>query len=635
VITADTRTTDSPAPGYSAGTGGRIVHPGDFLVPLSLILWGYGLSQTQVPSFQQYGLLSSLPLVFYAGIAVLAVSAVLELRHRDFCSWRLAVHAVVLVVMLYATAPLVYPEGRYAWLYKTIGVVQYINYHGRLDDSVDIYQNWPGFFSLASWFGKVGGYSNPVDYAKWAQLAFELAALPLLYLIYEGLGLPGRQRWMALLLYSGSNWIAQDYYSPQGLGVVLSLGIMALAMRWLYRERRGKPDVGPVKGHRTWTFPADLPLSRSIAVCAVILVIFFVLSMTHQLSPYMVAIQLGALAAARLLRPRWLPVAMMAIAVGYLLPRYGFVNSHFGLLRSLGSFFSNVKSPSLAAVSTAPSERLIAHCAEALSLGMWALSLAGAWRRWRARQPVLGLTLLAFSPVLLLAIQAYGNEGILRVYLFSLPWAAALATYALIPRSRLSPAPAGAHRTRRPQRGPAADGRWWSVRVLAALLIVLGLFLPAFFGDDAYNVMSVTEVTSVTSFLEQAPPGTIYAGIENAPFQDTWNYNEFLITPIFGPAGVVGVGPVKENMAAAITNNALRDTSRRQPVYVVITPSMINFDRDYDQVPVSAFATLEQEFARSPLWVTVMHQGGAYIFELPPEVLPVTIDPHVKQSVHH
>ena len=147
---------------------------------------------------------------------------------------------------------------------------------------------------------------------------------------------------------------------------------------------------------------------------------------------------------------------------------------------------------------------------------------------------VLGLTLLAFSPVLLLAVQAYGNEGILRVYLFSLPWAAALATYALIPRSRLSPGQAGAHRTRRAQRGPAGDGPWWSVRVLAALFIVLSLFLPAFFGDDAYNVMSVTEVTSVTSFLQQAPPGTIYAGIENAPFQDTWNYNEFLITPIFG-----------------------------------------------------------------------------------------------------
>ena len=93
--------------------------------------------------------------------------------------------------MLYATAPLVYPEGRYAWLYKTIGVVQYINVHGHLDDSVDIYQNWPGFFSLASWFGKVAGASNPVDYAKWAQPLFELAAPRCCTSSTRGSGCPG------------------------------------------------------------------------------------------------------------------------------------------------------------------------------------------------------------------------------------------------------------------------------------------------------------------------------------------------------------------------------------------------------------------------------------------------------------
>ena len=42
----------------------------------------------------------------------------------------MALHAIVLVVMLYGTGALVYPEGRYSWLYKTIGVVQYVNAHG-------------------------------------------------------------------------------------------------------------------------------------------------------------------------------------------------------------------------------------------------------------------------------------------------------------------------------------------------------------------------------------------------------------------------------------------------------------------------------------------------------------------------
>jgi hypothetical protein len=41
--------------------------------------------------------------------------------------------------------------------------------------------------------------------------------------------------------------------------------------------------------------------------------------------------------------------------------------------------------------------------------------------------------LLAFSPFLMLALLAYGQEGVLRVYLFSLPWTAALAALALAP----------------------------------------------------------------------------------------------------------------------------------------------------------------------------------------------------------
>jgi hypothetical protein len=172
--------------------------------------------------------------VFYAGAALLVVSAAAELARSRPSRVRMAMHAATLVVVLYGTAPLVYREGRYGWLYKTIGVVQYVSVHGQLATRIDIYQNWPGFFAAAAWFDKVAGVASPLSYAKWAQLVFELAALPLLYLIYGALALPARQRWIAVLLYSAGNWIAQDYFSPQALGTVLSLGIMAIALRWMH-----------------------------------------------------------------------------------------------------------------------------------------------------------------------------------------------------------------------------------------------------------------------------------------------------------------------------------------------------------------------------------------------------------------
>src|ERR1700757_3770175 len=153
------------------------------LLPLSLILWAIGISQTNGADLGQYGLLSALSPIFYAGLALLVVSAGIELSRSSLSQVRLALHAISLVVILYGTAALVYQEGRYSWLYKTIGVIEYVDVNGSLNRSIDIYQNWPGFFALASWFDKVSGV-DPLSDAKWAQLVHELAAIPLLYAIY-------------------------------------------------------------------------------------------------------------------------------------------------------------------------------------------------------------------------------------------------------------------------------------------------------------------------------------------------------------------------------------------------------------------------------------------------------------------
>jgi hypothetical protein len=188
----------TPLPTPHAVPRRATVHVADLVLPLSVALWAFGVSRTKTTSLGQYGLPAVLPIVFYAGLGLLVVSAGTELARRGPSRWRMSMHTVALVVMLYGTAPLVYSEGRYSWLYKTIGVVQYVNEHGQLNSHIDIYQNWPGFFGLAAWFGKVAGVASPLAYAKWAQLVFELAALPLLYLDRSGLLLPSGARDPAL-----------------------------------------------------------------------------------------------------------------------------------------------------------------------------------------------------------------------------------------------------------------------------------------------------------------------------------------------------------------------------------------------------------------------------------------------------
>jgi len=584
--------------GTVRGTVRKAIHPADLVLPISLGLWIAGICQTHVTVPGPYGLPADLPLVFYAGIALLIVSAAAELARRRPSRWRMSVHTAVLVTMLYGAAPLVYSQGRYAWLYKTTGVVQYIDATGQLNRHIDIYQNWPGFFAAAAWFDQVAGVSSPLAYAKWAQLVFELAALPLLYLCYRALPLTKRQRWIALLLYAGSNWIGQDYFSPQALATLFCLAIMAIAIRWL--------NVKNSAAYRSAT-----SISRpSAAACAMLISLYFVLTFTHELSPYILAVQLGGLAVAALLRPRWLPPLLAAIAACYLLPRFSYVNSHYGLLKSIGNFFGNATTPKHDG-TPADSERLTDLCVRVLSFFVYGLAAMGAWLRRRSGRTVRALLVLALTPVAVLGLQSYGQEAIFRVYLFSLPWVAALAASALAPAHAL------------PARGcPPARGclpaRGVALRTAVALLTAVALFFPAFYGDDSFNVMTGSEVSALAEFLQKAPPGPIFSALGNAPLADTSRYYLFQYLDIFGIYGLVHTKTVPVNIADLIVNSSLTYTNGTKPVYVVVTSSMTAYAEEYGVVAPRSFTALLRALSHSPAWRLVVNQPGTVVYELPP-----------------
>jgi hypothetical protein len=611
-------------------------HVSDFLLPVSMMLWAFGISRTNATRIGPYGLPAVLPVAFYVGIALLVLSTSIELARSAPSKARMAIHVTALVIMLYGTAPLVYPVGRYAWLYKTVGVVQYVSSHGQLARQIDIYQNWPGFFAFAAWFDKVAGVASPLAYAKWAQLAFELAALPLLYLAYSALSLPERQRWIAIFLYSASNWIGQDYFSPQALGTILSLGILAIALRYMYvPNSSGSRRSSSSRHHRRplqRRALLDLHNLRNLAGPLVLLVlIYFVLTATHQLSPYIVACQLAVLAAAGLLRPRWLPIALVAIAAGYLLPRYAFVNSHFGLLSSLGSFFHNLRPPPAAGAGPIPaSERILNYCADALSIGLWLLALVGAWMRRGSRRTVLALLALAFAPILVLGLQAYGNEGILRVYLFALPWIAALAAAALAPVKTFLRSVRQSRRSAQSAAQPASpraiatSGR---LRIPIALCVTSALFFPAFFGGDSYVTMSTSEVDIVTSFLQAAPAGPVFVANDNAPVSDTARYNEFPLVDIFGSHGVVTTVTVPPDIAHIIAQVAEAYNGGAEPAYVLVTPSMRAYNWAQSITQASNFTRLLDALAHSPDWHKVLDDDGTTIYEMPPHLFLLTPQP--------
>jgi len=205
----------------------------DVLLPISIAVWIVGvrlIRPSPVP-------LSILPagsvVVFVAGLGILVVSASLVLARRKFSRHRMALHLGALIMMLYGTAPIVFPEPRFAWVEKHAAITNYIAVHHVLVRSMDIYRIWPGFFALTAWIDKVAGVSSPLVYASWAELFFEIFYAIELAWIFRALPLNERERWLALFLFAGANWIGQDYFSPQGFALVISLGVFGMALHWL------------------------------------------------------------------------------------------------------------------------------------------------------------------------------------------------------------------------------------------------------------------------------------------------------------------------------------------------------------------------------------------------------------------
>jgi hypothetical protein len=362
--------------------------------------------------------------------------------------------------------------------------------------------------------------------------------------------------------------------------------------------------------------------------------VFGVLTFSHELSPYVVVIQLGCLAVAGLVRPRWVPLVLIAVAVGYFLPRFSFVNSHFGLLSSFGNFFSNATPPSgtVAGPPVPSNQRLIQHCSAALSLGVWALALLGAWLRRRSRRTVLALFILAYSPIVVLGIGAYGNEGILRVYLFSLPWAAALVAAALVPLPALDADAKSAlgdrwSRFRVGRRTSPSDDAEASTRtkgttatvarIVLVMAVSLTLFFPAFFGDDTGNTVSQPEVDIITSFLQSAPPGIVFVPTLGAPLSDTSRYNLFTESLIFGPGTMVDKPLPNPDVADLIARTAERFTRGFTPSYVVVSPSMVRYNDEHPVISPAAFRILLASLAHSSEWIPLTKSHGIYIYELP------------------
>ena len=380
------------------------------------------------------------------------------------------------------------------------GLAEYIDLHGRLDTSVDIYHNWPAFFALSAWFGRVAG-TRPLEYAAWAQVFFNACNLVLLRYVFGSLSRDLRLVWTAVFVFFSANWVAQDYYSPQAFAFTLSLGLCGVILHWLLiapdrawmarmlnraaafvarlgRRRRSSagPEDEPAGSQRVGRRTAE---HRHRAVRPD----------RHHPPAHPVHADRRSRRAHFLgvVRPRLLVVLFAtAMALAYLLPRLDFIQRYYGCWGRLEPLQNVRTAAGPYGLAGEPGRVLSAHAARLLSFTIWGWASSGwsagsapatrTWASppWRPRPPS------SSSPRPTAARRS------------------TVSTCSRCPGSRCSP----------PALRPGGDD-WSSARAVARLLLplalLLGLFLPAYFGMAATNVR-LGKVAASQYFYDHAPP---------------------------------------------------------------------------------------------------------------------------------
>jgi hypothetical protein len=585
---------------------------GDTIVIAAAIgCWLGAVARADVSRMAGYGLFDAMPLSFVAALVLLAGGFALAATRERPRAAVLGAYVLVLVVMLDATTALLYPEARFAWTYKHLGVVDYIAVHGSVDRTIDIYQNWPGFFALNAWLSRVAGIS-PLAYAPWAQLFFALANVSAVVFALRGLTRDVRLQWSAAWLFVVANWIGQDYLSPQAFTFFLSLVAIGLVIRcaplarpprtklgWRLLRTTNRVTLAALRGRAPRARErAEAPLGTSWSL-VVAGACFLAVVLTHQLSPMMLIASMAVLAATTRRPPVWVVAAMIAIEAWWVALGYDFISRHFLLF----DFHPSVSARSEVAVAhPLPGVELSSQASRAAMAVLLLLAVAGVVRRLRAGHSDLTAALLIAAPAGVVALQSYGGEGPLRLYLFALPWLSFFAAALCRPVARL------------PRALP-----------LFAVSVVLGAgALLGAFGQETLNRITTDDVAVSDWFYDHAPEtASLTLAAPNFPDRINAGYvahldeARTLVDSRGVAAALAGHGRTHRGCAA---DCALRrqvevflDRDRHPTRYLVISPSQDHYLHYQGFAEPGATARLARALLGSPRFRVAYRHGAGVV----------------------
>jgi hypothetical protein len=548
------------------------------LLATSLVLWAVSLRSIDLRRITDFGLISALPPTFFAALLVLTVSFSLAVAGPRLVPL-LFLQVGVQVLILFGTPSFIEygPRTQSAW--RLAGIVDYIARNHSIDRGIDAFFNWPGFFILVAFLTEAAGLHSSLELARWAPLFFNLAYLLPLFVIFRMLALSDRQVWIGLWIFVAGNWVGQDYLAPQAFGYFIYLTMIAVIL----------------SAFRTGEL-ASLPVLRGVpsrglrvAAVAVVLLLQLVLAPSHQLTPWVATLAVAVLVLDRRPPSLALPVAMAVIAATWVAFFTGpYLAGHFGdVAAPVGSVSQNVDANLGNRFEGSVGHLFVLRVRVLFALGLLVFGVLGAVQIRRAGGRLRTIALLAVAPFLMLGLQTYGGELLLRVFFFSLPFIALAGAAALAPLFSK----------------PGSLGHFAATGVLFAIAVGL---LVARYGNEKMDFFTKDEVSAMRFVYATAPAKAHLLGVGGNTAWQFEHYADYTYTAL--PDSVV------TNSRINAVVREMRPAPRSS--YLVITRAQAAGNELFRNWPPRLVSTFRANVIRSRRFRVIFSNRDATVFKL-------------------
>ncbi|HVQ88375.1 MAG TPA: glycosyltransferase [Actinomycetes bacterium] len=501
------RKQQAPAPSRRAAESAIFV----MVAAICIALGAWGSSTADLSAVGGVGLVAVLPGTYWAAIIGLNVAFAVAIR-RHAHGWALAALTVALIIVIVGAAAMAVDIPRGEVTFRHAGIVDALSSGMRPDGSIDAYFDWPGYFSWLSTVAKAAGLNGVIGLGLWAPVLTVVVWAALVRNIFVALGATRNWAWVGVWLFVLGNWIDQDYLSPQGFGFGVYLAVILLAVgplaAWtsvpLLPYLRESGVVGLIDWWRERQ-PLEPDSRRRTGALVLSVVLIAGLIPSHQLTPFAVVLALLAIAALGRSWAPWLALLVIAMAsIWFLTGAENFLDGHPLIQNSAG--LQNAASANLVdRLEGSQGHEVVARVRILFTGAMWMLAVVGASMSGRRKLKITVPVALAFAPFLLVPMQTYGGEMLLRAALFSLPFVALLMAAIFVP--------------------PPPQQRMGLITV--ALLAVVGTVLSvasvtARYGNSAFDMFTQSEMDGVSAAYRLAPDRALLVSAAHpTPWQDT------------------------------------------------------------------------------------------------------------------